>query len=292
MSEEETQNQTLRRRESKLIALFTSPDVIKRTISAIALGAVTLALAYHSFEAFLILAGIALLIMCWEWAKLTNNDTPLQILIPLATIIIALTAALIQEWPLLIASLIAGGLLATWSTHYWWRSKWALIGLAYLFLPLLSLIYLRSDAKLGFFAVLFVLLIVWATDTAAYFSGRYFGGKKLAPAISPKKTWAGFYGGLFAGFITGVIFAVSINQEPIILSLIGLFLAILSQLGDLAESAVKRHFGVKDSGALIPGHGGVLDRLDGVIFASIGAALIAACHNFSQPGQALLIWSS
>ncbi len=279
-------------KKNKLIGLFTTKEFLVRLLSALAMAFVTISLTFYSFNSFLLLAAFMMGFMCWEWASLTNNDEPLQIVILIATITITMLAAIYKEWPLFLASLLAGGLLSCWSTHYWWRAKWALIGLAYLFLPLLSLIYLRADPEFGFYAVLFVLIIVWSTDTIAYFTGRYFGGKKLAEQISPNKTWAGFYGGLFAGFIVGAMFALSIDQEPVILSLIGLLLSALSQAGDLAESGIKRHFGVKDTSNLIPGHGGVLDRLDGVIFAAVGAAIIAALHNFDKPGQALLIWSS
>ncbi len=265
-------------------------ELLARTLSAITLAIVALYLTWHSFTAFVVLAAIIMLIMVWEWGRLTNNDTVLQLAIPAITITVASTAFLTSEWPLLFASLIAGGFLSLWSTHYWWRSKWALLGLCYVALPVMALLYLRRDPALGFEAVLFLFLIVWAADTAAYFSGRHFGGKKLAPAISPNKTWSGTIGGLFAGLITGALFAISVNSEPVTLALIGLFLAALSQAGDLAESAIKRHFGVKDTSQLIPGHGGILDRLDGIITAAIGAGIIAALHNHAAPGEALLIW--
>lgn len=265
-------------------------ELLARTVSAIILAVAALYLTAHSFSSFLGLAAVIMLIMVWEWGRLTNNDTPLQLAIPAITITVATTAFLTNEWPLLLASLIAGAFLAAWATHYWWRSKWALLGLAYVALPVMALLYLRRDEALGFEAVLFVFLIVWAADTAAYFSGRHFGGKKLAPAISPNKTWSGAIGGLFAGLITGALFAISVSSEPITLALIGLFLAALSQAGDLAESAIKRHFGVKDTSNLIPGHGGILDRLDGIITASVGAAIIAALHNHASPAEALLIW--
>lgn len=265
-------------------------ELLVRTISAIVLSAIVLYLSWHSFAAFLGLCGALLLLMCWEWGRLTNNDTYLQLLIQISTIAIAIAAYFFNEWALLAATLIAGGLLASWSTHYWWRSKWSLLGLLYVGAPIFSLIYLRSDPNLGFYAIIYLFLIVWGTDTTAYFTGRHFGGKKLAPSISPGKTWSGFFGGLFGGFIISAIFAFSINQSPVIPALIGLVLSTIAQVGDLFESGIKRHFGVKDSSHLIPGHGGILDRLDGVIFAAIGAALIAALHNAANPGEGLLIW--
>lgn len=271
---------------------FFTKELLLRSLSAVVLVVAALYLTQHSFMTFLILAAIIALLMVWEWGNLTNNDTPLQLAIPAITTLTATSAFLTKEWPLFFASLIAGGFLSVWATHYWWRSKWALLGLFYVCLPTISLLYLRSDAKYGFEAVLCLFLIVWATDTAAYFAGRYFGGKKLAPAISPGKTWSGAIGGTFAGLLTGALVAISMNSEPVILALIGLLLSVIAQAGDLAESAIKRHFGVKDSSNLIPGHGGVLDRLDGIVTASVAAALISGLHNFAQPGQGLLIWSA
>lgn len=271
---------------------FLTKELLLRSLSAVVLVIVALFMAKHSFMTFLILAALIALLMVWEWGKLTNNDTPLQLAIPAVTTLTTASAFLTKEWPLFFASLIAGGFLSVWATHYWWRSKWALMGLFYVSLPTISLLTLRQDQIYGFEAVLYVFLVVWATDTAAYFAGRYFGGKKLAPAISPGKTWSGAIGGTFAGLLTGALLAISLNSEPVILALIGLLLSVVAQAGDLAESAIKRHFGVKDSGNLIPGHGGVLDRLDGIVTASVAAALIGGLHNFASPGQGLLIWSA
>lgn len=271
-----------------------SKELTTRIISSVILVGFTLFMASYSWQSFLVLCALAAGLMIWEWGKLTNNDTPLQLAIQAGTVFLSILAFLTKEWPLFISIIIAGMLLASWSTHYWWRSKWALAGLFYVGLPILSLIYLRSDSGPdlghGFEAILFVFLIVWGTDTAAYFSGRHFGGKKLVPAISPGKTWSGCFGGLFAGCLIGVLFAIAIDSNPLILGLIGLFLSAVSQVGDLTESAIKRHFGVKDSGHLIPGHGGMFDRLDGVIFALVAAAFIAMLHGHNTPAKALLYW--
>lgn len=265
-------------------------ELLVRSISAVVLAVGVIYLTLHSFPAFVAMCGVFLILMCWEWGRLTNNDSTLQLIIQILGITIAIAAFFLSEWLLFISIIIASAVLAAWSTHYWWRSKWALLGLLYVGLPIFSLIYLRSDEIYGFYAIIYLFLIVWGTDTTAYFAGRYFGGKKLAPSISPGKTWSGFYGGLFGGFIIGALFAISINQSPVMLASIGLVLSLIAQAGDLFESGIKRHFGVKDSSHLIPGHGGILDRLDGVIFAVVGAALIAALHNSNAPGTGLLIW--
>lgn len=265
-------------------------ELIKRIISAIVLAVVSISLTWHSFHAFVLLAVIMTLLLVWEWGKLTNNDTPLQLAISAGTITMLGLGFFWREPAFFLASLSAGVALTLWATHYWWRGKWGLLGLLYIAAPVLSLIYFRASPTHGFYAVLFILVVVWGTDTAAYFTGRHFGGKKLAPAISPGKTWSGAIGGLFAGLIFGALFAISIEADPVIPALIGLLLSAASQAGDLAESAIKRHFGVKDSSALIPGHGGILDRLDGVITAAALAAHIALLRDPANPAKALLIW--
>lgn len=146
---------------------------------------------------------------------------------------------------------------------------WRLVGLAYVAIPCMSLLWLRNQQH-GIQLVLTLLLIVWATDIGAYFSGRFAGGPKLAPAISPNKTWAGLIGGMVAAAIVAAI-ATSFSPTPASIAgalWAGMALAILGQAGDLFESWLKRRAGVKDSGSLIPGHGGLLDRVDGLILAT------------------------
>lgn len=143
----------------------------------------------------------------------------------------------------------------------------------------------RDHPALGIVGVLWMFAVVWTTDIAAYFTGRRFGGPKLWPQVSPKKTWSGFVGGLAGGTLAGVAVpwaAVRWGWTPPLglaaLALISALASIVGQGGDLAESALKRHFGVKDSGTLIPGHGGVMDRLDGfwAVAAFVGLILLIA----------------
>ncbi len=147
-------------------------------------------------------------------------------------------------------------------------AKWALIGLIYALIPAVSLLWLRSSSSDGGYIVLWAMIIVWSMDTGGYFAGKNIGGPKMAPKISPNKTWSGLAGGGILAMITGSAaayyfeFGVSLWQ----IALISGFLAIWSQIGDLYESSLKRRFNVKDSGAIIPGHGGIMDRVDGVVF--------------------------
>ncbi len=158
---------------------------------------------------------------------------------------------------------------------------WQLIGIAYIAIPCASLIWLRdvqlaAGVHAGFTLVLFVLLAVAATDIGAYFAGKHVGGPKLAPAISPNKTWAGLGGGIGSAAVIGGICAAFMPFPETILGgiVLGALLAIVSQAGDLFESWTKRRAGVKDSGTLIPGHGGLLDRIDGYMFAVPFMALL------------------
>ncbi len=168
--------------------------------------------------------------------------------------------------------LVAVGLLGAACVYFKVNVKFALLGVVYALLPALSLIWLRQIDGL---IVLWVMIIVWSMDIGAYFSGKTIGGPKMSPRISPNKTWAGLIGGALTAVIFGLIAAFYFNldmQMPFLIPAAA-GLAIWSQIGDLAESALKRRFKVKDSGAIIPGHGGIMDRVDGVVFAAPAMAL-------------------
>ncbi len=150
---------------------------------------------------------------------------------------------------------------------------WPTLAVPYIGLPCLAVLWLRYDAATGTALVYWLLASIWATDTGAYVVGRTVGGPKLAPRISPKKTWSGLIGGVAAAAIAGGLTAWAVElPRPVVFGLISGMIGAWSQVGDLSESAVKRHFGVKDSSNLIPGHGGFLDRLDGLLFAAPVAA--------------------
>lgn len=149
-----------------------------------------------------------------------------------------------------------------------WGAGWYLAGFAYALAAALSLLWIRDRADNGLGLVLWVFTIVWATDIGAYFAGGTIGGPKLAPAISPGKTWAGFYGGVVAATLLGGAWALFADLNRVVLLLAPLF-AVAAQGGDLFESWMKRRAGVKDSGTWLPGHGGVFDRLDGLLPVAI-----------------------
>jgi phosphatidate cytidylyltransferase len=162
-------------------------------------------------------------------------------------------------------------------------ASWPVAGLAYLGVAMVALIWLREAG--GWLAVLWVLLVIWSSDIGAYLSGSLIGGPKLAPRLSPNKTWAGLIGGAVLAGVLAALFVLSAApglvafSSPVALFLIGFLLAVWSQLGDILESSLKRRFNVKDSGNLIPGHGGVLDRIDSLIFTVPVVALAFFLQN-------------
>lgn len=165
------------------------------------------------------------------------------------------------------------------------RGRWMVIGSIYIALPSAAMIWLRGDDIPGMTTIIWLFLVVWGADTGAYLAGRAIGGPKLAPSISPKKTWAGFIGGITIASLISIAFHFHIPGDILNLTVIGFLVALTSQLGDLLESMVKRHFNVKDSSNLIPGHGGVLDRVDGVVTGSVTLTAIMLIF-----GQGVFPW--
>ena len=152
-------------------------------------------------------------------------------------------------------------------------------------------VLVRLDQSKGFAALILILLVVWVTDIGGYFAGRGIGGPKLWPRVSPKKTWAGAVGGFVASLAVALGFAAFGLGKTGPLLLLAALLSIVSQLGDLFESAVKRRFGVKDSSQIIPGHGGLLDRLDGFVAAVVMAAIFGLLRGgVDGVGRGLMVW--
>jgi phosphatidate cytidylyltransferase len=169
---------------------------------------------------------------------------------------------------------------------------WVFAGIVYALAMFLAPVVLRADAQLGMVTILLLFAVVWTTDIVGYFAGRSIGGPKLAPSISPKKTWSGAIAGLAAAVLIVAMATRFIPQAKIgVLIALTIVLSIVSQAGDLAESALKRRFDAKDASQIIPGHGGVMDRLDGFWAATLCAAIIGVARGgFAEPGRGLLIW--
>jgi phosphatidate cytidylyltransferase len=269
-----------------------SAELRTRILSALVLAPVVLGIVWVGAWPFALLLATAGVLMARELSSLLTESSKSSFIL---LITVVLLAVLLTASGLPLAGIAAGfaGLVAALAKPLWARQPvWpALFAYPYLVLPLVSLLWLRHDAEFGRMAIFWLLFTVWATDTFAYFAGRAIGGAKLAPRVSPNKTWAGLFGGMFGAGLVGALAAIWFELgSPVALALVSALLAIVAQAGDILESALKRHAGVKDSGKLIPGHGGILDRVDGLITAAVAAALIALLHGSLTPGAGVLIW--
>lgn len=244
-------------------------------ISALVLAPIAIAALYFGGIYFLLFLIGAALIMAYEWCHASLEKSPgLATLLTGASVVIALF--LVQKGYFLqgIIVLVSGAVLMVVAAIFLKKTDrmiWALTGPLCIGLPVIALIMLRGIPDGGFAVAFGLFLVIWATDIGAYFSGKSIGGPKIAPSISPNKTWAGLIGGI----ISAMIVAYLVNRylmggQVATIGVLGLgaICAILAQVGDFAESAWKRYFGIKDASNLIPGHGGVMDRLDGVFLTA------------------------
>lgn len=249
-----------------------------RILTAVVLGAVALWLTFVGGQGFSLFSIAIALAMFYEWLGLTaTKQTAFSRIVGWGwLLLISVLLFTDQSAFVIIGALLAGCailVVSQWSTG----RAWPAAGLFYAGFSATSLSLLRGDEPFGFTAIIFLFTVVWSTDIAAYFSGRAIGGAKLAPRFSPNKTWSGAIGGAIAAMIGGLIVALLLLPEADWrFAALALLLSIVSQVGDLAESWVKRQFGAKDSGRLLPGHGGVLDRVDGLVVAAAVLYLFGA----------------
>jgi len=242
-----------------------------RVLSGLVLGPLALILAFIGGVAFDLVLAAATAIGLAEWLKLvTGRLERWAFAVPF--VVLAVYLAVSPGAALAALALLAVGIGAMAVRN----RALAAFGLPYVGLTMLSLMWLRDSFDGGWLPVFFVFVVVWATDIGAFFVGRTVRGPKLAPRISPNKTWSGFVGGLvFAGAVAiGSVSAIVGASKPAQVVEIAVALSLLGQGGDLFESAVKRKFGVKDTGSLIPGHGGMLDRIDALLWAAPAFALL------------------
>lgn len=255
-------------------------ELLVRVASALVLLAVSITLLWLGGWFFTALAVVSAVLILHEWVAMTGPYDR-KVVAWASIAFVGVTVALSRHDPL--QSLIAMALVAVGIGYIGLtverRMSWLSAGIVYATLPAVAAVALR-EAGDGLLAVVFVFVVVWATDTSAYFSGRLIGGPKLAPRFSPKKTWAGAIGGALAAVVAGLVIARAAGLPAgLWIAVISLALSVVSQTGDLAESAMKRHFDIKDSGALIPGHGGIMDRVDGLTAALVFAALLGILHG-------------
>jgi phosphatidate cytidylyltransferase len=265
-------------------------DFSVRLLSGLAMVAVVALFTIAGPNAFAVLAVVVSLVVAWEWSRLVNGTEPgLVLMVQLGAVAVAgLVAASVAPGLGLLALCIGAILALLLSLER--NSLLAALGVLYAGLPAVSLIWVRCDDPFGLRAVIFLILIVAVADTAAFLSGRLFRGPLLWPRVSPRKTWSGLLGALAASAVVGALFWVVVpDGSPVRLAATGAVLAAVAQAGDLAESALKRRFGAKDTGALLPGHGGMMDRVDGLVAAAVAVGTAAVFINMLAPASALLL---
>jgi len=267
-----------------------SRNLVMRVIVAAVLAPLAIGIAYVGGVFWIALVTLAVIGLYVEWLMVIGLAREMRV-VACGIVALAIAGVCLAMGRIEIALVILGiGLLAT-PLIAPERRNWVAAGFLYAAAAQTASILVRFDAAKGFVALMFVLLVVWVTDSGGYFAGRGIGGPKLWPRVSPKKTWAGAIGGFAASLVVAACFAALDLGRTGPLLLLGGMLSIVSQLGDLFESAVKRRFGVKDSSHVIPGHGGLLDRLDGFVAAIVVAAIFGLLRaGVDGVGLGLMVW--
>ena len=265
-----------------------------RIVAAAVLIPVVLALVWLGgwwFAALLVLVGG---LMAREWCTIVHGGSRVQLALHLLAVLAAtlVSARYGSAAALACIALIWLAAAVHVSMARQRHGFWVFAGVPYVALPLVGLMSLRADPGYGLLAVAWLFVVVWSADTAAYAAGRGIGGPKLAPSISPNKTWAGMggaaAGAALAGGIAGWLADLPWLAPVVVIAAV---IGVVEQLGDLFESLLKRRHGVKDSGAVIPGHGGMLDRVDGLVAASLVAVLVGTVNSGGHDaGAGLLAW--
>jgi phosphatidate cytidylyltransferase len=220
-----------------------------------------------------VLAGVG---MGWEWARMSRLASPVAVMFVIAAPLVAACAMAVGQDEAAWALAIILALLVLLAERDLRLRLWSFIATLWIALPCAAILWLDRGEH-GRERIIYLFAVVWASDIGAYAFGRLIGGPKLAPALSPNKTWSGAVGGLACAMVLGGFGAAAVTSDSTLVLLgVSAFVAIAAQLGDLAESFAKRCFNVKDSGGLIPGHGGLLDRLDSLLAAALALAVALA----------------
>jgi phosphatidate cytidylyltransferase len=273
-----------------VVAAQDSRNLWQRVAAALVLAPVAIAAAYAGGWWWAVLVTLATIGLYVEWLTVTCSARTIGVTV-------AGSVALALAMPFLAVGRVEGALvvLALGIIAVAVRSPqpriWVVGGYLYAAAAQLASVAVRIDEVAGLSALILVLLVVWGTDIGGYFAGRGIGGPKLWPRVSPKKTWSGAIGGFVASLAIAAGFSALGYGKPLPLLVLAAALSIAAQFGDLFESAVKRHFGVKDSSHIIPGHGGLMDRLDGFVAAIVLAAIFGSLRGgVDGVGRALMVW--
>ncbi|MGZ9104921.1 MAG: phosphatidate cytidylyltransferase [Rhodoplanes sp.] len=265
-------------------------NAFARIVSALVLAPLAIAAVLIGGWPFVLFWSVAAIGVYWEWsAEIVRAPRSAQI--AGAAVLAAAGALAAAGYPgaaVLVIAAGAGALAALAKEN----RLWCAAGVLYAGVVLAGPVLLRGDPQFGAIALLYLFAVVWATDIVAFFGGRLIGGPKLAPGISPKKTWSGAVAGALGAVVAGGAVAAAASLTNLLAAIgLALLLSAVAQAGDLGESAVKRHFGVKDSSRIIPGHGGLMDRLDGFLAAAGAAALLGVARGgLGGAGGGLLAW--
>ena len=271
---------------------LSANNLLLRVVSAAILAPLALVAAYVGGLPFALFWGIAALVVLWEWMTLVVGPSYRLMMLSCAA---AIAIADFLAWlgrPVTALFMVGLGMLAGAIFAPSERRLWVIAGTGYAGGMVLAPVFLRADNGFGFAVVLLLFAIVWTTDVLGYFAGRAFGGPKLWPAISPKKTWSGAIAGTIGAVAIALFVAAQFGSfDRIAIIAVALLLSIMAQAGDLFESWVKRQFDAKDSSHIIPGHGGVMDRLDGFWAAAVAGCVVGLLRGgFGEPAHGVLIW--
>jgi phosphatidate cytidylyltransferase len=266
-------------------------ELHKRVASGIVMAVLAVGAVALGGWPFALFWAVAALGVFWEWSTIVSGGAVAVRVVGAAALVIASLSAGAGQLYAAFMVLVVGALGVAGASAPG-RRTWGAIGVAYAGTLLIAPVALRRDRESGFVAILFLFAVVWATDILGYFIGRAIGGAKLAPHISPKKTWSGACGGAVGALAAGIaVVYIAGNTALLPVASVALVLSVVSQAGDLFESAVKRQFGVKDASHVIPGHGGLMDRLDGFIAATGVAALVGLMRGGPDgSARGLLLW--
>ncbi len=265
-----------------------SNNLLQRFVSAAVILPICIAVVWYGGWAFAVLLAVISAAMCWEWAGVCGADNRAIQGTMVAAAVAAPMGLQIYGFPAVAGAVAVGSavvLILAMAKRA--PNRWILIaGLPYVVFGIVSSGWLRGDDSTGLWTVLWLVAVVVATDVGAYFTGRAVGGPKLAPSVSPNKTWSGLLGGMACAGAAGWAMGNTVADGGTLLLVgVSMLLAVVAQFGDLIESKLKRHFDVKDASHLIPGHGGFLDRFDGYLTVMPAAALITV-----SVGESPITW--